>query len=562
MSLMRIIRLAPVAFVAAALLVAVAPPASAGGGTKDFSDAARGFTIRVPETFKQNPPKPTGDPKYKTASFNDDQAKYKSSGSENPEFNVGWWSTPKKATTPGKDGESPYTAPPSSGGDEGGRTFDDVLDSLLTNNPQLFGKVEGPAASADRWKQAKTAKTAKQKIDFKYWEFTPIKPKKADKPKKPEKGDKGGGADSPEERVDAVWYAFAARLTIERPQETVEVTFEGTCALQFVKNLGPAFLDIVKSFETRDTGAGPVKVEEVPDDPDAFRDFVKRTKVVAGWKCVDSPKKQYVLLYDEGVDEKLVKTIAEQVESLREQVYEVMFKPDKPITAVSLIRVCKDRTQYMAYGAPGGTAGYWSSDDMELVFYEDTSNKKDSLRVLYHEAFHQYIYYSVGACDPHSWFNEGHGDYFYGHNFKDGRWQLGKSLDRVDTAAKLKREGKAPRLTDFLHWSQDQYYGSNEAKLSGLECYALGWDFVYFLRTTKKKEYEGILQRYFDTLKGLVTAARAARMKENPGHKETAKEEELANRHHEDEWCEKALAEGFKGVDLDQLYKDWIANTP
>ena len=42
-----------------------------------------------------------------------------------------------------------------------------------------------------------------------------------------------------------------------------------------------------------------------------------------------------------------------------------------------------------------------------------TSNR-DSLLVLYHEAFHQYIYYAVGEVAPHDWFNEGHGDYFSG----------------------------------------------------------------------------------------------------------------------------------------------------
>ena len=38
----------------------------------------------------------------------------------------------------------------------------------------------------------------------------------------------------------------------------------------------------------------------------------------------------------------------------------------------------------------------------------------DTLAVLYHEAFHQFIFYSVGEVAPHSWFNEGHGDYFSG----------------------------------------------------------------------------------------------------------------------------------------------------
>jgi len=48
---------------------------------------------------------------------------------------------------------------------------------------------------------------------------------------------------------------------------------------------------------------------------------------------------------------------------------------------------------------------------------------KDSLRVLYHEAFHQYIHYAVGDVAPHSWFNEGHGDYFAGHNYRGRKFK-------------------------------------------------------------------------------------------------------------------------------------------
>ena len=44
------------------------------------------------------------------------------------------------------------------------------------------------------------------------------------------------------------------------------------------------------------------------------------------------------------------------------------------------------------------------------------------------------------------------------------------------------------------------YYGMTQKKLTIYDNYALGWDLVYFLRTTKKPEYQGILDRYFSTL--------------------------------------------------------------
>jgi hypothetical protein len=554
---MRMIRCLTVVLAGAAMLVGVAPNVSAGG-TKEFADSGRGFTVRLPETFKQNPPKPQGDPKYQAANFYDDQAKYKSSGSVNPEFTIGWWSKPKVATTPSA-GDTPKPDDKGKGSADhaptreemedayGPKSIDEVLDQLLTGNPHLFGKVEGPAASADRWSQAKTAKTNKQKIDFKYWEFAPGKPKKGEKP--------------------AIWYVFAARLTIDRPKETVEVTFHATCATMFIKDLGPEFVNLVKSFETKDS-AGVAAREEIPTDPDKFIDWVKRTKVIAGWKMLVSPKKEYVIVYDEAVKDDLIKDIAEQIEGIRAQVYEVMFPPDKPVTAMSIIRVCKDKQGYMAYGGSPSSAGFWSNVQGELVFFKDSQNPNDALRVLYHEAFHQYIYYSAGAVSPHSWFNEGHGDFFAGHNHKGGgKFELGEFLWRKDLAQSLKREKKTVPLKEWLTWDQNKYYnkGANGGRLDGGENYALGWNFIYFLRTTKKAEYQQFLPVYFNTLKGLVTKARedrkAARDKAKAAGEDLGEEEPewLANRMNEDAWCQTALDAALKTVNLDQLEKDWLA---
>jgi len=540
-------------FLVASLLYGAAAPADAAGGVKDHVDAKRGFAVKVPDTFKLNPPKPTGDAKYNAGEFYDDQAKYKSSGSENPEFKIMWWSTPKQATTPGakapeeppKEPKAPTTRAEAM--DEfGPKSVDEIVDQLIENNTRLFGS--NIPSMADRWKDGKSEKTTKQKIDFQYVEINTVKPKKRD-------------------TAAPLWCLIVARLTIDRPNESVSVGFYGTFAKEFVKDLGPAYLNIVRSFETRD--AKSVKEVEVPTDPDKFIDYIIKTKVIAGWKYLVSSKKQYIVVYDAAVKDDLVKEIASEIEAIRAQVYEKLFPPEKPVTAVSVIRVCKDPEQYRAYGGSGSSAGYWSFMDQELVFYKDSQNPNDALRVLYHEAFHQFVYYSAGAVSPHSWFNEGHGDFFAGHNYKGGKFELGEFQWRKDLAAKLKREKRTAPLAEWLHWDQDLYYGRrpNKWQLDGFENYSLGWSFIYFLRTTKKPEYQGILDRYFNTLKSLVAAAHDEREKAKAKAKAAGEDfdgepEWLANRVHEDQWCEKALEEGFKGVNLAQLEKDWLADNP
>src|SRR5262249_15304939 len=148
------------------------------------------------------------------------------------------------------------------------------------------------------------------------------------------------------------------------------------------------------------------------------------------------------------------KKIAEQLESLRAQVYEIVFPPDKPVKAVSLVRCCKDREQYLAYGGDPSSAGDWDWHGMELVFYEDKNKKDDSLRVLYHEGFHQFIHYSVGGkMDPHSWFNEGTGDYFFGFNYVGGKWVRGVNSWRRDLAKATKKAHNFPELREWLRWN-------------------------------------------------------------------------------------------------------------
>jgi len=220
-----------------------------------------------------------------------------------------------------------------------------------------------------------------------------------------------------------------------------------------------------------------------------------RKGLPAGWNAFDS--ENYVYLYN--ADRALVRRLAQHIEGIRKQLYEKIFPPEKPITAISVVRICKDRDTYMAYGGPGGSAGYWNSGDEELVFYEDENNIRDSFAVLYHEAFHQYIFYSVGDIAPHIWFNEGHGDYFAGAKYRGGRFVIGPFQWRLGIFKNMQATGRVVPLDKFIRMTQAEYY----ARAS--ECYAQGWAFVYFLREeAPRSDWKRILPTYFDTLKSAV----------------------------------------------------------
>jgi hypothetical protein len=234
--------------------------------------------------------------------------------------------------------------------------------------------------------------------------------------------------------------------------------------------------------------------------PEAWREArKKKIENLKDWDALDTPN--YLIVYNKEVKRPLLRKIAAHIEAIRRDVYEKLFPPTNRVTAISVVRVCRDRAEYHRYGGPGGSAGYWSRGDEELVLYEDQSNKKDSLRVLYHEAFHQYIHYAVGDVAPHSWFNEGHGDYFAGHNYSAGKFKSAPFRWRTGIIANALAQKTYVPLDRFLKFTQGEYYSN-----PGL-CYAQGWSFVYFLREAEQRKirkyekYWGLLDRYFDAIK-------------------------------------------------------------
>lgn len=207
----------------------------------------------------------------------------------------------------------------------------------------------------------------------------------------------------------------------------------------------------------------------------------------------------------------------------------------------SVVRLCKDREQYLQYGGNPSSSGYFSPLEQELVVYDAKASegRDKTWAVMNHEGFHQYTFAFFGNRAPHTWYNEGTGDYYSGFEFnlKTKRFTRKKNLGRQDNLLMI-RERYVP-LKDFVHWSKAQYYGTNSGTekdarpLEGWACYAQGWSLIWFLRTGGEEKAKGwqpqwgsILDRYVDTLL------------------------ETSN-------TSKAVQAAFEGVDWDALEKSW-----
>ncbi len=192
----------------------------------------------------------------------------------------------------------------------------------------------------------------------------------------------------------------------------------GTCADEAERNIG-AWRRCAESLEFFEPVVPPaaVKWTKFYAKSPRFREPEQRVKVRAGllegWEADDT--ENYLLIHDTK-NGNLIQHLAKRLEAIR-RAYVELFPAVGEIRAVSTVRICKDRDEYYRNGGPSGTAGYWNSRAEELVLYDFESGqeaKEEARTVLFHEAFHQYIHYAAGELAPHSWFNEGYGDYFSG----------------------------------------------------------------------------------------------------------------------------------------------------
>lgn len=282
-----------------------------------------------------------------------------------------------------------------------------------------------------------------------------------------------------------------------------------------------------------------------------------RTSLDGDWEAEDT--ENYIVIYNTK-DQPLIQRIVRDLEYIREEYVE-LFPPSGDIDAVSTVRICADRDEYMAYGGMQGSAGYWYYVTEELVFYDATKREKgkktekaDNLIVLYHEAFHQYIYYSVGQLAPHSWFNEGYGDFFSGAQIKGGKvkrvgpnpWRLGLIQHAIE------RNEHTP-WNAILRFEKKDYYGARRPFH-----YAQGWSMIYFLNTAKvvqrDPEWSKILPTYFEELKAAwrkeIANLEAADEMEDSEIVEAVQAAQIRAR-------TAALELAFKDIDIEALEDEW-----
>ena len=234
--------------------------------------------------------------------------------------------------------------------------------------------------------------------------------------------------------------------------------------------------------------------------------YGKGEVVCADWKTYTT--KNYRIQYN--TDDKFAQKLGQHLEAIR-VIYSRLW-PMSGQTKPFLVKCYNSEAGYYGGGGPGGSAGYFSPGQKELVTYKtdaETTLVNDageamtfdlgeagdtSFHIMYHEAFHQYCRIHTGenrfGVEIPSWFNEGMGDYFFGGQLKGNGIKIEENWWRVDTIKRHVRKNTHVPWKKILRYTQSDYYQDAS------KCYAEGWAICYYLLDVGPKRIPSLAGKF------------------------------------------------------------------
>ena len=317
----------------------------------------------------------------------------------------------------------------------------------------------------------------------------------------------------------------------------------GLCAREDAGRLMPVFRSVGERMSFREPREDPSERHRWEryyghlrlSDPEGR--IAVRLAMVEGWQAEDS---EHYIVLGHVTEPLLLAEVAQRMEAQRRELSR-SYPPLRgrgAAESVAAVRICRDRSEYLAYGGWKGSAGYWNPAACELVLYDPRAtggSEEDLWITVQHEATHQYIHSATGGLVPHPWFDEGLADWISGSKLEGGLLLVGQTHPwRVEAA-----RAAAPRasLRELLEMPLDFFYSNAPVH------YALAWSFLSFLesdRAQERSDYRGILPTYYRELQAASV---------DPRTRGAASGAQAARR--------AALRVALDDVDLDQLQEDW-----
>jgi hypothetical protein len=244
-----------------------------------------------------------------------------------------------------------------------------------------------------------------------------------------------------------------------------------------------AFESSVKTLRLIEKVAGPKRVSQASSYEDQLAFHKAEAEKTPGWTAVETPTKNYIIKTSSD-DKGFIKDVIKRLEASR-RVFEQDFPPSQEMDHVSVVRVCKNQGEFSQYGnTRPGVAGYFNPGTTELVLYDNKNqDRRATLAVMSHEAFHQYCYFLFDRSEAHRWFDEGHGDFYGCYEFKGRKAtptaHMPGGLDRYQGAKTLVREEKFKPIFVHINYSHQQWQSQGPSNVSS---YEQSWSIIHMLR--------------------------------------------------------------------------------
>lgn len=249
------------------------------------------------------------------------------------------------------------------------------------------------------------------------------------------------------------------------------------------------------------------KVERSAEFLQSREKAINSIKGLKGWWFVETAN--YVLVSDLPMSQKqFVRQLQSDLECLH-AAYMQILPPRVAIEAVSVVRIFNKAEAYNQYVGPdhSWSAGIWMPDRKELVIkpaaWGDVNERQEMVAgSVYHESFHQYLFYAFDKIHVPAWYNEGHAEFFEGAQITKKRFDVGEREDYRQVIEALIAKKKVD-LRNMLVMNYDDFY-TQGGEQGRREHYALAWALVYYLRKgaplEKSHAYDQLLDNYADSL--------------------------------------------------------------
>jgi hypothetical protein len=258
-----------------------------------------------------------------------------------------------------------------------------------------------------------------------------------------------------------------------------------------------------RKFQSRKNAPGDSVSKEFKESRDRVARSIENMK---DWWFVETP--HYILLSDLSANYRhTLRDLQENLELLR-TVLESFILPQKPMSVVSVIRAFAIGDEYNDYVGTkhAWTSGIWHPARQELVIrsfseFRGRGGKEAFLGIVYHEAFHQYIYYALDQTHTSAWFNEGHAALFESAEFSNRGVRIRENKSRVHLLNQHVDLAELD-LETLMQLSYEDFYGTkSDTRQSN---YAIAWGLIYYLikgvPLESRSPYSELLEQYLTAL--------------------------------------------------------------